>query len=160
VCWTSRFAPLLHSVPLGQTQSLGIQGKLVSITGSCTSGFFGSHELDDTVSTGVHETFGMVISVHYPLQFHVIQSQVAYITYHMNVADITISLICKPLNRSFDNYLIETQILTVSFPSCWVSTVKQNFNPNLCAKIKSKGPINGLTAPNKNDGLSACKTVL
>jgi hypothetical protein len=93
-------------------------GKLVSIAGSCTSGFFGSHELDDKVSIRVRETFGKVISVHYPLQFHEVQSQVAYIIYHMDVADITISLICKPLNRSLYNYLIETQILTVSFPSC------------------------------------------
>jgi len=60
----------------------------------------------------------MVISVHYTLHFHVIQGQVAYIIYHMNVADITISVICKPLKRSMYNYLIETQILTVSFPSC------------------------------------------
>jgi len=92
-------------------------GKLVSIAGSCTSGFFGSHELDDIVSTRVHETFGIVILVHYPLQFHVIQNHVAYIIYHMDVANISISLICKPLNRSLYNYLIKTQILTVSFLS-------------------------------------------
>jgi hypothetical protein len=65
VCWTLRFAPLLHSVPLVQTTCLRIQGKLVAIAGSCTSGFFGSNELDDTVTTRVHETFGMVILVHY-----------------------------------------------------------------------------------------------
>jgi len=47
----------------------------------------------------------------------------------------------------------------ISFLSCWVSTVKQNFNPNFCTKIKSKDPVNGLTAPNKNNSSSACKTV-
>jgi len=77
----------------------------------------------------------------------------------MNVADITISLIYKSLNMSLYNYLTETLILSVSFPSCCVYTTKQNFNPNLCTKIKSKGPVSGLTLPNKNDNPSACKTV-
>jgi hypothetical protein len=140
MCWTSRFVPLLRSVPLVHTHCLGVQGKSVSVAGSRTSGFFGSDKLDDRVSTRVCETFGMVISVHYPLQFHMLQIQVAYIIYHMNVEDITISLICKPINRSLNNYLIENPNLDCLIPDLLSVHCKVKFQSQSLRQNQEQGP--------------------